>query len=140
MTDYLCDLAEACMSSFDSGTRPSGSQPERFYHGLVLGLLVELHGRYALESNRESGYGRYDVMLVPNDGADAAGGTDPAIIIEFKVQSPRRGEATLEDAVASARAQIRERAYAASLAERGIGRERIREYGIAFSGKRALVG
>ena len=140
-TRYLNDVTRACMSSFDAaGAASEATEPERFYHGLVLGLLVGLRGRYAVESNRESGYGRYDVMLVPNDGADAAGGTDPAIVIEFKALDPYTGEQTLEDAVAAARAQIAERAYAASLAERGIGRARIHEYGIAFAGKRALVG
>ena len=138
---YLNRVTRACMSNFDAaGAASEFAEPERFYHGLVLGLLVELRGRYAVESNRESGFGRYDVMLVPNDGADAAGGTDPAVIIEFKALDPGAGEAALEDAVASARAQIAERGYAAALAERGIAPARIREYGIAFSGKRALVG
>ena len=137
-TRYLNDVTRACMSSFDAANAASETaEPERFYHGLVLGLLVELRGRYAVESNRESGYGRYDVMLVPNDGAD---GADPAVVVEFKALDPYTGELTLEDAVAAAHAQIAERGYAAALAERGIAPERIREYGIAFSGKHALVG
>jgi hypothetical protein len=134
---YLADVTQACMSSFDSATRPSEHRaPERFYHGLVLGLLVELRGRYSVESNRESGYGRYDVALVPTDGA---AGTDPAVIIEFKVFDPRREE-TLEDTVARALAQIEEKGYAAGLVERGIAPERIRTFGIAFRGREVLVG
>ncbi len=137
MGDYLGEVVLACASSFDSATRPSErSEPERFYHGLVLGLLVRLRGRYSMESNRESGFGRYDVALVPTDGA---AGSDPAVVIEFKVFNPRR-EQTLEDTVASARQQIEERRYVAGLVERGIAPERIRTYGIAFRGKEVLVG
>ena len=137
MGDYLSEVVLACASSFDSATRPSErSEPERFYHGLVLGLLVRLRGRYSVESNRESGYGRYDVALVPADGA---AGTDPAVVIEFKVFDRRR-EQTLADTVARAHAQIEERAYVAGLVARGIAPERIRTYGIAFRGKEVLVG
>lgn len=133
-TRFLTDVCLACMSSFDSGTHPSAqSEPERFYHGLVLGLLVELRGRYAVESNRESGYGRYDVMLVPNRS------DDPALILEFKVFDPD-DEKTLADTVARALAQIEEKAYVTTLIERGIVRERIRTYGIAFLGKEVLIG
>lgn len=137
MTDYLADLAYAVMSSFDSGTRPSRNLPERFWHGLVLGLIVGLRGRYTVESNRESGYGRYDVALVPTDKAS---GADPAIVLEFKVQDVRRGEKSLEDAVNAALAQIAERRYVDGLVARGIAPVRIRAYGIAFCGKDVLVG
>jgi hypothetical protein len=136
-TDYLSDVVIGCMSSFDSATRSSERRaPESFYHGLVLGLLVELRGRYSVESNRESGYGRYDVALVPTDGAS---GSDPAVIIEFKVFDARREE-SLEDTVARARAQIEERHYADGLVERGIASDRTLTYGIAFRGKEVLVG
>ena len=134
--DYLSDVMLCCMSSFDGARRSAESEPERFYHGLVLGLLASLRGRYAVESNRESGYGRYDVALVPTDGAE---GADPAVVIEFKVFDPKR-EQSLEDTVARARAQVEERAYVAGLVERGIAPERIRVYGIAFRGKECLVG
>ncbi|MBQ9058209.1 MAG: PD-(D/E)XK nuclease domain-containing protein, partial [Atopobiaceae bacterium] len=107
----------------------------RFYHGLVLGLLASLRGRYAVESNRESGKGRYDIMLVPVKDAQA---TDPAIIIEFKVFDPRR-ETTLEDTATRALAQIDERAYATTLIERGFSADSILSYGIAFRGKEVLV-
>ena len=135
-TDCLAEVTEACMSSFDGARRPAESQPERFYHGLVLGLLASLRGRWSVESNRESGRGRYDVALVPTDGAT---GSDPAVVMEFKVFDRRR-EQTLEDTVERARAQIEEKAYVAGLVARGIAAERIRTYGIAFRGKEVLVG
>ncbi|MBR2836361.1 MAG: AAA family ATPase [Coriobacteriales bacterium] len=131
---YLNDVTRACISSFDSGKHPSEiSQPERFYHGLVLGLLVELRGRYTIESNRESGYGRYDVALIPLNN------TNPALIIEFKVFDPD-DEKTLEDTLIKAHEQIAAQAYATNLTERGIPQENIREYGIVFQGKKALIG
>jgi len=136
-TRCLADVTVACVSSFDSGTRPSEkSEPERFYHGLVLGLLASLRGRYSVESNKESGFGRYDVALVPTSGAV---GTDPAVVMEFKVFDPA-SEETLNDTVSRARQQIEGRAYVAGLIERGISRERIRTFGIAFRGKEVLVG
>ncbi|MBR3328779.1 MAG: AAA family ATPase [Atopobiaceae bacterium] len=136
MGDYLSDVTLHCMSSFDTGGRTAEGEPERFYHGLALGLLVRLRGRYSVESNRESGYGRCDVTLLPLDGP---GGTDPAIVIEFKVFDPRR-EKTLADTVARARKQIEDKRYVEGLVERGIAPGRIRTYGIAFRGKDVLVG
>jgi hypothetical protein len=135
-TDCLAEVCDLCMSSFDGARRPAEREPERFYHGLVLGLLARLRGRWSVESNRESGRGRYDVALVPTDGRD---GTDPAVVMEFKVFDPRREE-TLADAVARAREQIEDRRYVAGLAERGIALGRVRTYGIAFRGKEVLVG
>lgn len=134
MNAYLSEVVQACVSSFDAGARPSAqSEPERFYHGLVLGMLVELRGRYSVESNRESGYGRFDVALVPHNAAD------PAFILEFKVMDSRR-ESSLEDTVRRAHEQIDARSYRSALVERGIPRERIHAYGIAFKGKNVLVG
>ena len=135
-TRCLREVTLTCMSHFDGARRPAASEPERFYHGLVLGLLARLRGRWTVESNRESGYGRYDVALVPTDGA---AGTDPAVVMEFKVFDPD-DETALEDTVARARAQIEERRYVAGLVERGIAPERIHAYGIAFRGKEVLVG
>ena len=135
-TDCLAEVVYACASSFDVAGRPSRrSAPERFYHGLVLGLLAKLRGRYSVESNRQSGYGRYDVALVPTDGAT---GTDSAAVIEFKVFDPRHEE-TLEDTCARALAQIEDKRYVAGLVERGISRERIHVYGMGFRGKECLV-
>ncbi|MCI8312748.1 MAG: AAA family ATPase [Lachnospiraceae bacterium] len=134
MNHYMNRVALEIFSFFDSGKRPSGSaEPERFYHGFVLGLLVELRGRYIVISNRESGFGRYDVMLEPLQKED------DAIILEFKVYDPDE-EQTLLDTVKSALTQIQEKAYAASLEAKGISRKRIRSYGFAFEGKKVLIG
>ncbi len=133
MNIYMNKVALDTISHFDSGNHPSENEPERFYHGLVLGLLVDLYDRYAITSNRESGYGRYDIMLEPKSSED------PAVIMEFKVHDPDE-EKTLQDTVASALGQIREKKYAQSLLARGIPAERIRSYGFAFEGKKVLVG
>ena len=134
MNIYMNDVALETFSSFDTGKHPSKrSQPERFYHGFVLGLLVELRERYEVKSNRESGYGRYDVMLVPLNEAD------DAIILEFKVYEADE-EGSLQETVQSALKQIEEKNYDAELTALGIAKERIRHYGFAFEGKKVLIG
>ncbi|MBC8561039.1 AAA family ATPase [Jutongia huaianensis] len=134
MNIYMNDVALTTFSSFDTGRRPSRkTQPERFYHGFVLGLLADLRERYQIRSNRESGYGRYDVMLMPLNQQDKA------IVIEFKVHEPDE-ESSLQDTVQSALDQIKEKNYDAELLAQGISADRICHYGFAFEGKKVLIG
>lgn len=134
MNIYMNRVALDTFSYFDTGKRRSREEPERFYHGFVLGLIVELQNRYVITSNRESGFGRYDVMLEPKNP-----GEDDAIILEFKVHDPE-DEETLKDTAAAALKQIENKQYAAQLIARGIPKERIRSYGFAFQGKQVLIG
>lgn len=134
MNVYMNRVSITTFSFFDTGKKPSAeSEPERFYHGFVLGLIVELEDCYTVASNRESGFGRYDVMLEPKEH------TDDAIIMEFKVQDVN-DEKTLNDTVQSALDQIELKEYSAYLIARGIPQDRIRKYGFAFHGKNVLIG
>ncbi len=134
MNLYMNDVALSTFSSFDVGNHASKqSRPERFYHGFVLGLLVEVRDCYEVRSNRESGYGRYDVRLIPKQQGR------PAMILEFKVQAVDE-EKTLEDTVEAALAQITEKNYDAELLSIGIPKENIHHYGFAFQGKKVLIG
>lgn len=132
MNRYINQVSKAMFSYFDTGKRPSDAEPERFYHGFVLGLMVELEGRYDITSNRESGFGRYDIVLEP------LGQTDDAIIIEFKVRVPET-ELSLEETADRALEQIEEKQYSAGLEAKGISADRIRRYGFAFEGKKVLI-
>ena len=134
MNVYMKRVALATFSYFDTGKNPSrAEEPERFYHGFVLGLMVELADKYVIQSNRESGFGRYDVMLEPRHAKD------DAIILEFKVHD-EEDEETLRDTVQEALKQIEERNYAAALEAKGVPLEKIRKYGFAFEGKKVLIG
>lgn len=133
MNIYMNQITSRIISYFDSGNSPSVNEPERFYHGLVLGLLVELRDRYTVKSNRESGYGRYDIMLEPKDALK-----DDGIIIEFKVLDDSE-EKTLHDTANNAIKQITDMNYAAELMEKGLPAERIHFYGFAFQGKNVLI-
>ena len=134
MNQFINQVALQTFSSFDTGKKPSEElEPERFYHGFVLGLIVDLAGKYRITSNRESGFGRYDVIMEPlEENLDA-------IVMEFKVQNTAK-EKSLEQTVQNALRQIDEKQYDTELLARGITKERIRHYGFAFRGKKVLIG
>ncbi len=135
MNTFMNKVALNTFSSFDSGNKPSDqTEPERFYHGFVLGMVVNMADTYNVRSNRESGYGRYDVMLEPVDK------NGKAFIFEFKVLDPDEDEETLEDTLAAAHRQIAEKKYETELVSRGFAPEKIRKYGFAFRGRECLIG
>ncbi|WP_044974716.1 AAA family ATPase [Ruminococcus sp. HUN007] len=134
MNEYMNRIVFSSISTFDSAYNEDDFlAPEKFYHGLVLGMLVELRERYAVKSNRESGFGRYDIMLVPHDKKDRA------FIIEFKVVNKNKKE-TLETALTNALAQIEEKKYEQELLDLGATDDNIIKYGFAFEGKKVLIG
>ena len=137
MNIYMNDVALNTFSLFDTGKKTSEKKaPENFFHGFVLGLMVDQIDNYIITSNRESGYGRYDIMLEPIDKQNIK---YPAIIIEFKVINPQK-ENSLEETVQVALKQIEEKNYDAELIKKGIKKENIRHYGFAFRGKEVLIG
>ena len=137
MNNYMNDVALKTFSSFDTGKHMSEKKaPENFFHGFVLGLMVDQTEHYITNSNRESGYGRYDIMLEPVDKNNAE---YPAIIIEFKVINKHK-EDSLEETVQAALKQIEEKKYDIELIKRGVKKENIRHYGFAFRGREVLIG
>ena len=146
MNSYMNDIALDTFSSFDvAGKEESRIRPENFYHGFVLGLMVDQIDNYIITSNRESGFGRYDIMLEPINknsakyqGSIPTGRILPGIIIEFKVINPRK-ENTLEETVEAALKQIEEKNYDAELIGRGVNPSNIHHYGFAFKGKEVLI-
>ena len=136
MNEYMNDVTLNTFSSFDSGKHTSEKKaPENFYHGFVLGLMVDQTDNYIIASNRESGFGRYDIMLEPKDKNNTH---YPGIIIEFKVINPRK-ENSLEETVEAALKQIEDRNYDTELINRGVNKENIHHYGFAFKGKEVLI-
>lgn len=135
MNEFMNRIALQSFSSFDIAKGAAADDdPERFYHGFVLGLMVGLEERFVVSSNKESGFGRYDVLLKPMDKEK-----DNAYIFEFKVHKPGK-EKNLEATVVNALAQIKEKGYETELIAEGISPEHIRKYGFAFAGKRCLIG
>ena len=132
MNEYINRVTRGTFSYFDTAGDGEHAEPEKFYHGFMIGLMVELSDRYRMVSNRESGFGRCDMMLIPRK-KDL-----DAVIIEFKVYRPHR-EKSLEETAENALAQIEERDYIRELTESGIPREKIRIYGFAFRGKEVLI-
>ncbi len=133
MNRFMNQMTSSVFGFFDTGTHPSAQEPERFYHGFVLGLIADSKIDYIITSNRESGFGRYDVIMEPKNPSDNA------YVFEFKVHDPDY-EKTLEDTVKKALSQIDEKNYDALLISRGIPKEKIRHYGFAFKGKKVLIG
>ena len=135
MNEFMNKIALHSFSSFDIAKNVSQDDaPERFYHGFVLGLMVELAGRFEITSNRESGFGRYDIMLTPKNRE-----RDCAYIIEFKLHKPLK-EKDLAQTVANAHSQMDEKLYDAKLIAEGFVPEQIKKYGFAFKGKECLIG
>lgn len=133
---YMNQITMATFSYFDvDGAEGGKSEPERFYHGFVLGLIAEQTDIYEIRSNRESGFGRYDVMMIPKKRDNRY----PAVIMEFKVRNAIK-EVNLEASVQAARKQIEEKNYDAELLARGFKKEEILHYGFAFEGKKILIG
>lgn len=130
MNTFMNKVALQTFSSFDSGNKPSDqTEPERFYHGFVLGMIMNLSNTYRIRSNRESGYGRYDVMMIPLDK------NEKVFIFEFKVLDSDENEITLEDTLTNAHIQIDEKQYEAELISEGFMPQQIRKYGFAFQEK-----
>ena len=133
MNEYMNAIAMETFSYFDTGVEfLESKRPENFYHGFVLGIIADLRGIYKVTSNRESGEGRYDVLLEPYEPE-----TDDGIILEFKVFNPKK-DSCLEDTVKTAIRQIIDKKYALILGTK-CGWDKIRIYGFAFRGKEVLI-
>lgn len=121
---HLADLVPAILSYYDT----AGKTPERVYHVFVLGLLAQLSHRFTIRSNRESGLGRYDLMMLPKDG-EVRG-----IVMEFKAVAR---EDDLDNALETALAQIQTQNYAQDLKDAGVNVRS--EIAVAFCGKKVRI-
>ncbi|MBQ7585834.1 MAG: PD-(D/E)XK nuclease domain-containing protein, partial [Desulfovibrionaceae bacterium] len=128
MNINLRHITKTVFSFFDT----RGDEPERFYHGFVLGLIVDLKDRYNIKSNRESGDGRYDVTMFPKQSKNHG------IVIEFKTQDSE-SETTLEKTCHSALKQIRKKDYITELLDNNVRPNDIYVYGFAFKEKNVLI-
>ena len=124
--EIFIDYVEKSLSYFDV----SGEEPEKVYHSFVLGMLVSLNRTHYVLSNRESGYGRYDVMVIPKDISK------PGIIIEFK-RARKTNKKSIEELIEEARKQIEDKKYETELLNRGI--TNIKKLVIVFKGKEVYV-
>lgn len=131
MNHYMNNVVLDMTSVFDVGGGHS-RQPEKFYHGLVLGLIVELRKQYEILSNRESGFGRFDVMLKPKEKQL------DGIIFEFKVCKEKGKNALMKTAIEACQ-QIDRLNYEKELLDAGVTKDKIRKYGFAFRGKEVLI-
>ncbi len=131
MQEYMERVLEVTFSSFDTGSGTKESRKtEQFYHGFTLGLIADLSSTHTVTSNRESGYGRYDVCIEPHDASK------DGIIIEFKVFDPKK-EKTIEETAHRALQQIEDKKYETALRAKGI--RNVRKYGFAFKGREVLI-
>ena len=130
-SDYFPVFFRESVSYFDTG----GNQPEKFYHGFVVGMLQHLHNEYSVLSQRESGVGRYDLALLPKDK------TQPGCVFEFKRSlkkgTPEEVQAQLEVAAGEALQQIKTQGYADQLFQAGV--QQVHIVGLAFCGKEVYV-
>lgn len=132
MNDYMQLVVKKSFSFFDVGENAA----ESFYHAFVLGMVVDLQDTYTVESNKESGFGRYDVCICPKDVNTGLNG----YVLEFKLYNPRDDENGLEDTVARALEQINQKGYATEMEQRGMHTDRIRKYGFGFDREKVLIG
>ena len=120
--EYLARVLRDFVSYHDTAS-------ESFYHGLLLGLTIGLFGKYDIESNGESGYGRFDIAFIPQPGREL-----PGVVLEMKIA---KTEEEMEEAAQKALAQIDDKQYAAKLSARGA--KVVWRYGVAFCGKKVRL-
>ncbi len=133
MQSRLATMSRDLMGSFDIANKEGEKNPENFYHGFALGLVASLRKRFYIGSNRESGDGRYDIMLEPKDKE-----MDYGILIEFKVFNPEK-EKSLDETCARALKQINDKHYDAELKKHGVPDNRIVKFGIGYKGKEVSI-